>query len=93
MGSEDRQERLRRERAGGGESFHDVLRRVVRRPSVLVKVLAVALPLAVVGIVFVPAPFAIVPIGLVGIPVMAWMMGRDRKGSPSPSDCDPVEDP
>ncbi|MEW2516997.1 hypothetical protein [Actinacidiphila alni] len=49
----------------------------------LVMALAVALLAAVVGGVFVPAPFKMVPGGLVGVPVIAWMVRRDTNRSPS----------
>ncbi|CAG6398089.1 exported hypothetical protein [Actinacidiphila cocklensis] len=46
-------------------------------------ILAVALLLAVVGVLFVPAPFKTAAVGLVGVPVIAWMTRRDHR-EPSP---------
>ena len=57
----------------------------------LLKVLAVALLVAVVGIAFVPAPFKMAPAGLVGVSVIAWIVRRDRKRSPSAPDYDHAE--
>jgi len=51
-----------------------------------VVVVAVALPVAVVGVVYVPAPFQMVPGALVGVPAIAWLLRRDWRRSPSPPD-------
>ncbi|MBM9435326.1 hypothetical protein [Actinacidiphila bryophytorum] len=45
--------------------------------------LPLALLLAVVGVLFVPAPFKTAAVGLVGVPVIAWMTRRDHR-KPSP---------
>jgi hypothetical protein len=66
---------------------------VIRRPSTLVEVLAVALLLAVAGVVFVPAPFTAAPGALIGVPIIGWMMRRDRSDSPPPPDHDPADAP
>jgi Flp pilus assembly protein TadB len=83
MRTGDRQQRRRRERAEAGETFNEIVRRAARRPTALAGILAVALLLAVVGVLFVPAPFKTAAVGLVGVPVIAWMTRRDHR-EPSP---------
>ena len=83
---------LRRERVDGRQTVGDVVRRLVGRPPTLLRILAVGIPLSVVGVVFTPAPFQFAPVALIGVPVMAWMMRQDWNGSPPPPNCDATED-
>ncbi|MEV6957500.1 hypothetical protein [Streptomyces sp. NPDC051183] len=66
----------------GGETVGEVGGRLRRKPRLLVAVLAVAVVTAVIGVVALPAPFQILPSSLVGIPVIVWLIHRDRRSTP-----------
>lgn len=68
----------------GGETVGEVENRLLHKPRLMVAVLAVAVVTAVIGVVALPAPFQIVPSSLVGVPVIVWLIHRDRRSTPGP---------
>ncbi|MGW5401069.1 hypothetical protein [Streptomyces sp. NPDC003952] len=64
-----------------GETVGEVGGRLRRKPRLMVAVLAIAVVTAVIGVVALPPPFQILPSSLVGVPVMVWLIHRDRRGT------------
>ncbi|MEU9130448.1 hypothetical protein AB0D08_20515 [Kitasatospora sp. NPDC048540] len=94
MDSGRRKERLREQRAAGGETAGDVLRRAVRSKPTLLRILAVVVPPTAVGVAFVPAPYQSLPGALLGMPAVAWLLRRDRPEPtlPTPAQPGPAEE-
>ncbi|MFM9499493.1 PH domain-containing protein [Streptomyces galilaeus] len=65
-----------------GETVGEVGDRLRRKPRLIVAVLAVAAITAVIGVVALPVPFQVLPSSLVGVPVMVWLIHRDRRNTP-----------
>ncbi|MCX5124632.1 hypothetical protein [Streptomyces sp. NBC_00347] len=59
------------------ESAGEVGKHLLRKPSLLILVLSVAVITATIGVVVVPAPFQTLP-GIVGVPLIVWMIHKDR---------------
>ncbi|MGW7349416.1 hypothetical protein [Streptomyces sp. NPDC054854] len=67
--------------AAEGETVGEVGDRLRRKPRLMVAVLVVAVIPAVIGVVALPAPFQFLP-QLVGVPVIVWLIHRDRRNTP-----------
>ncbi|MEU3464457.1 hypothetical protein ABZ721_31455 [Streptomyces sp. NPDC006733] len=68
-----------------GENVGAVSRRTLRKPGLLIAVLAVAATFTIIGMVLLPPPFESFAIFIVGVPVMVWLIHRDRQHGPQSS--------
>jgi hypothetical protein len=76
-----------------GETVGGVLRRLLGRPPTLLKLLVVVVPLAVIGVAFLPEPLQGAPAAVIGIPAVMWILRQDQlRQAPSPVKDDPDED-
>lgn len=66
-----------------GESATDVGKRLFRKPSLIILVLSVAVITAVTGVAVFPAPFQTLP-GIIGVPLIVWLIHRDRQSESPP---------